>query len=65
MAVSIETPGGELSAGRPRPLLPPGYGAAFGGSVDGVRFLTTKPARDETESQLRIQMVLNWFSELE
>jgi serine/threonine-protein kinase len=65
MAVSIETPGGELSAGRPRPLLPPGYGAAFGGSVDGVRFLTTKPARDETESQLRIQVVLNWFSELE
>jgi Tol biopolymer transport system component len=65
MAVAIENRGEELLAGRPRPLLPPGYGAAFGGSIDGVRFLATKPAGDETESQLRIQVVLNWFTELE
>ena len=56
---------GTSSTSQTTQTIPPEYGLALGGSIDGDRFLVTKPSDDETDSLLRVQVILNWFGELE
>jgi serine/threonine-protein kinase len=71
MSVEVETDGGTIHAGRPRSLFranlpPPGPNNPYVVASDGKRFvLVDQGQRDKTATHEHIEVVLNWFDELE
>jgi len=69
MAVDITTQP-SFSGGKPRVLfegrynLAPGTGSNYDVSPDGQRFLMIKPSEQEQAAPTQINVVLNWFEEL-
>ena len=69
LAVDVDTRTG-FSAGRPRLVLSGVYAAQDGGqdfdvSPDGQTFLMTQPTNESERAPRRINVVVNWFSELQ
>ena len=69
MAIEITTQP-TFSAGRPHLLFggryepSPNGVAGYDVSLDGQRFLMLKPAESQTSAPTQINVVLNWFEEL-